>query len=118
MAGIWVAAWMLPTISFRQGESDGYTIAYLALIALILTIVNRAIRPIASVLTFPLYLLTLGLFAVVINGLMFGLTAWLSGIVNVPLVVDGWGAAILGGTITAIVSSIVAGILKALIPKV
>jgi len=44
--------------------------------ALVLGLVNTLVRPIVSFLTFPITLLTLGLFAWVINGLMLALVAW------------------------------------------
>lgn len=117
MVGIWVAAWMLPTISFRTGEEWYATLAYLFVISLILTGVNWIVRPVIKVLAFPLYLLTLGLFALVTNGLVFWVAGWLSSVVNVPLVIDGWGGAIWGGTITAIVASVASALLAAVMPR-
>lgn len=114
MVGIWVTTLLMTAIAFRKGESLGFTLLYLFLIAAILTVLNRAVRPVVKVLTFPLYILTLGLFSIVVNGLMFALTAWLSGLVKVPLVVETYPAAALGGTITALVSSVVVGILRSL----
>ncbi|HET9300883.1 MAG TPA: phage holin family protein [Candidatus Polarisedimenticolaceae bacterium] len=49
----------------------------LILAALVLGIVNTLVRPILFVLTLPITCLTLGLFYLVVNGLAFGLTAWL-----------------------------------------
>lgn len=114
MAGIWVTTLLMSSIWFRTGESGWYTLLYLFIIAAILTSVNFAIRPAVKFLAFPLYLLTLGLFSVVINGLMFGITAWVSDLVQVPLVVEGNWSAILGGTITAVVSSIITSLLRAM----
>lgn len=117
MAGVWIAAWMLSSIDFREGESWGATLFYLFVIGLVLAAVNWLIRPIIRVLAFPLYILTLGLFSLVTNGIVFMAAGWLSSVVRVPLVIDGWGAAIWGGTITAIVASIVSGLLGGLLPK-
>lgn len=117
MAGIWVAAWLLPTVDFRQGEAWQSTLFYLFVIATVLTGVNWLIRPVIRVLAFPLYILTLGLFALVTNGLVFFIVGWGSSIVRVPLIVDGWGGAISGGTITAIVAAIVGGLLSAILPS-
>ncbi len=116
MAGIWVASWMLTSVAFRQGESWGYTLFYLFIVAVILTAANLIIRPVIKMLAFPLYILTLGLFSLVTNGLVFLVAGWVSDLVNVPLVVDGFWAAVWGGTITAIVASIVSGILGSLVP--
>ncbi len=117
MVGIWVAASIIPAVTFRQNEDWRYTVAYLFVIALILTLANQLVRPIIKFVSIPLYILTLGLFSLVINGLMFFLVGWLSGLVNVPLVVDGWFGAIFGGTVTAIISWIVAGIVGVVFPN-
>lgn len=117
MAGIWVATWLIPTVAFRRGEEWGYTLLYLFIIAAILSGVNWLIRPVIRVLAFPLYIVTLGLFALVTNGLVFWIVGWMSSIVRVPLVIEGWGGAIWGGTVTAIVAGIVSGLLGALLPS-
>ena len=50
----------------------------LLIIALIFGVVNALIRPLVPLLTCPLVILTLGLFLVIINGLMLWLTIWIS----------------------------------------
>ncbi len=49
----------------------------LAIAALVLGLLNAMVRPIFFVLTLPLTILTLGLFLIVLNGIMLELTAWL-----------------------------------------
>ncbi len=49
----------------------------LAIAALILGLLNAIVRPILFVLTLPLTIVTLGLFLIVLNGIMLELTAWL-----------------------------------------
>lgn len=68
--GLWLAAEIVPGISFDSNQS-------LIAAALLLGIVNAFIRPILVILTFPITLLTLGLFLIVVNGLMIDLVAWL-----------------------------------------
>jgi len=68
--------------------------------ALILGIVNAILRPILVVLSLPLELLTLGLFTLVINALLF----WLVGALHVGLTVDGFWPAFWGALVMAIVS--------------
>ena len=65
--------------------------------ALILGIVNAILRPILIIISLPLEIVTLGLFTLVINGLLF----WLVGALHVGLIVDGfwpgfWGAILMG----------------------
>ncbi len=114
MVGIWVAANIVAGIQLRTGQDVKYTLLYLFVVAAALTVVNRLVRPPVKFLTFPLYVVTLGLFSVVVNGLMFALAGWLAGWVDVPLTVNGWFPAILGGTLTALISWVVTGLLKAL----
>jgi len=68
--GLWLAAEVVPGIEFRSTET-------LIAAALLLGIVNAFVRPVLVILTFPITLLTLGLFLIVINALMIELVAWL-----------------------------------------
>jgi putative membrane protein len=68
--------------------------------ALILGIVNAILRPILILLSLPLELLTLGLFTLVINALLF----WMVGAIHVGLTVDGFWPAFWGALVMAIVS--------------
>lgn len=65
---LWIASLMFPGIKFSSRTS-------LLVSALALGFVNAVIRPLLLVLTFPLTLLSLGLFALVINALMIMLVA-------------------------------------------
>jgi putative membrane protein len=68
VAGLWVAAHVVPGIGY-----DG--VGSLLAAAAILGVVNGVVRPILIILTLPLTLITLGLFLLVINAGMLGLTA-------------------------------------------
>ena len=86
--GLAAAAWLIPGIHFSGPGT-------LLLAALIMGIVNALVRPIAILLTLPATILSFGLFLLVINAGMFGLTAWfLDG-----FTVSGFWAA-LGGWLT------------------
>lgn len=89
--GLWLAAKLFSGLQF---DSPGALIAA----ALLLGLVNAVIRPIAIILTFPLTLVTLGLFLLVVNAAMMGLVA---------LLLDGFAIA---GFWTAIGASIVVSI--------
>ncbi|MFC0410287.1 phage holin family protein [Roseomonas elaeocarpi] len=67
--------------------------------AVVFGLVNAVVRPVIALLSLPLTLLTLGFFTLVINALMFALTAALS-----PISVDGFGAAFLGALVVTVVS--------------
>jgi putative membrane protein len=74
----------------------------LAIAALVLGLLNAIVRPLLFVLTLPLTILTLGLFLIVLNGIMLEITAAV-----VPgFVIDSFGWAIIGALVLAIVSLI------------
>ena len=68
--------------------------------ALILGVVNAILRPILVLLSLPLELVTLGLFTLVINALLF----WLVGALHVGLTVDGFWPAFWGAIVMSIIS--------------
>jgi len=68
--GLWVASEIVPGMSF-----DGKGTLLLA--AFLLGFVNAFVRPVMVILTLPLTIVTLGLFLLVVNGLMLMLVAWL-----------------------------------------
>ena len=92
-AGLAVAAWIVPGISFSGPGA-------LLLAALLMGLVNAFVRPFAVVLTLPLTILTLGLFLLVVNAAMFGLVAWLLD----GFAVSGFFAALFGWLIVSFVS--------------
>ena len=75
----------------------------LAIVAIVFGLVNAFIKPIVTILTCPLTIVTLGLFTIVINALMLMLTGWLTG---GQLAVAGFGWALLGGLIVGIISTL------------
>jgi putative membrane protein len=72
----------------------------LVIAALLLGVANAIVRPVLIILTLPLTLVTLGLFLLVINGMMVGLVAWL-----LPgMSVDGLWSAVLAALVIWVVS--------------
>ena len=68
--GLWLASELVPGI-------EVHTLGTLLGAALLLGIVNAVVRPLLIVLTFPITVLTLGLFLLIINGAMLELVAWI-----------------------------------------
>jgi putative membrane protein len=83
-------------------------IGTLAIVALIFGIVNALLKPVFIILSCPLIILTLGLFVLVINGVMLLITDALSG---GRFTVDGLGWAILGGLVVDVIAQIVETVL-------
>jgi len=98
-----LTAAVLPGISIADNS-----ITTLLIIAVIFGVVNAIIKPILKLLTCPLIFLTLGLFLLVINGLLLLLTEALSG--N-RLLIDGFWWAVLGGFIMGVVGIVLEGVL-------
>jgi putative membrane protein len=62
---------------------------------------------VVALLSLPLYILTLGLFFLVVNALMLMLTGWITSFTDYGLQVDGFWNALLGGLIIAIATWLV-----------
>lgn len=102
--GLWVAAAILG--EQRINYQDRLTVIIVA--GLILALINAIIKPIVVVLSLPALLFSLGLFMIVINGLMVLLAGWLYD----PLKVSNFGAAMLAGMIIGLVNYLVTAILE------
>jgi putative membrane protein len=75
-------------------------------------VLNASLRPVAKILTFPLIILTLGIFALVINGLMLWLTSSLSSTLGLGFHVSGFWAAFWGALVVSIVSTILSMLIR------
>ncbi|MFF8643791.1 phage holin family protein [Streptomyces sp. NPDC015345] len=102
-AALAVAVWLLDKITLTGG-STGKKVGTLIVVALLFGLVNFLVKPVVKVLTFPLFILTLGLITLVVNALMLLLTSWLADKLDVSFHVEGFWTAVLGGLIISIVS--------------
>lgn len=87
-----IAAYLIPGITYTG------TLPYLLLVGLVIGLLNLIVKPIVSFFSFPLIVVTLGLFYLVINGLML----WLAASLLDDLEVAGCLPAILGGAVIAV----------------
>lgn len=94
--GLWLSAYLVPGVAFL---STGSLIAA----AILLGLVNAIVRPVLTFITFPLTIVTFGLFLLVVNAATIGLTAMFLG----GFVVDGLWAGIGAAIVTGIVSWLV-----------
>ena len=94
--GLWVARALVPGIRI-----EGAMTLWMA--ALLLGFVNAVVRPLLVVFTFPITLLTLGLFLLVINAAMLGLVAALLE----KFTIDGFWSALAGALVVGLVSWLV-----------
>lgn len=102
---IWLAAEWITGISLRlPGDAVAADALVVVLIGLVFTLVNMVVKPIVKFLSLPLVILTLGLFLLVINALMFLLTAWLTSGFEYGIDIAGFWAAFWGALLIAIVN--------------
>lgn len=105
-AAIWLAAQLLSGLEVVGGEDTSTTVIVYLVLGLVFGLVNAVVKPIVKLISFPLYILTLGLFTFVVNALMLMLTGWLSEQTDYGLRVDSFGTAFVGALIISIVSFI------------
>ena len=99
-AGLWLASVIVPGVAFTDTPS-------LLLAAILLGLVNAVVRPILVVLTFPITVVTLGLFLLVVNAATIGLVAMLLGGFAVQGLGSGIGAAIVTGVVSWIAGAFI-----------
>lgn len=106
------AAWLIDGIKFTPGNAPtSEKIVPLLLVALILGAVTAFVKPVLKVLSFPLILLTLGLFLLVINAGMLLLTDAIAEAADIGFEVTGFWPAVGGAIVITVVTWIVDGVL-------
>ncbi|HEX2356509.1 MAG TPA: phage holin family protein [Micromonosporaceae bacterium] len=100
---LWITTLVVSGIDL-SGRSTTTNVLTLLAVALIFGVVNAVLKPIIHVIGCVFYILTLGLFALVVNALLFLLTDWIAGVFDLPFNVDGFWPAFWGAIVMAIVS--------------
>lgn len=114
--GIWIepfGASRLPTLSEASGETET-TATYLitlVLVALVFGVVDGTLGRVVRFVSIPLRIITLGLFGLLINGLMLLAVSALSTLAGFGLRVDGFWWGVLAAIVLGILSAIVNGLL-------
>ncbi|BCZ24361.1 phage holin family protein [Mycobacterium senriense] len=72
---LWLVTKFVHGITFVGGDTKLERVGIIFVVAVIFGLVNAFIKPIVQILSIPLYILTLGLFHVVVNALMLWITA-------------------------------------------
>lgn len=106
---LYAAAYFVPGINLQQGGDTLSNIGTVLFVALIFGIINALIKPIVSLLSLPITILTLGLFALIINAAMLMLTSYFAG---TAFNVEGWIPAIIGSIVISIVGTFVGMLLS------
>lgn len=100
--GLWIAAGLLGSVSYED------RLGVVVIGGAVLALLNAVLRPLLIVLSVPAILLTLGIFMLIINGLM----VYLASLLYAPLQITNFGAAILTGIIIGLVNYLVTAILE------
>jgi putative membrane protein len=108
--GVTMLALLAAAALVRGVDIDGWQALLPA--AAIFMVARAILRPLLILLTCPLEILTLGLFTVIINALVFAFTAWISGKLSIGFHVDGFIAALLGSLVVSGVYFVAAGFLR------
>lgn len=105
-AALWVATRLVPGVTYQGGW-----VAFFG-VALVFGVVNTFIGTAAKILTFPLVILTIGLFILVINGLMLWLTSSVAGALGFGFHVSGFWPAFWGALVVTIVSAALSAMVR------
>lgn len=115
-----VALWLTTLILSAGVHVTAYTDTTLALVltyallGLIWGVVNATIGSLIRTVGFCFYVLTLGLLALVVNGFLFWLVAWLSGLMGFGLQVDNFWWAIIAALILSIISALLGALARSI----
>ena len=118
-----VALWLttlivagVTVVAFPPQDTLAVVLTYL-LVALIFGIVNGVIGNFIRIVAFPLYILTLGLLALLVNGLLLLLVSWISGLLGFGLVVDGFWWGVLGALVLALLSWLIGILIRPIVGR-
>ena len=118
--GVYVAVLLVPQIAFPASDNllklEGNW-WHVVVVALILALINAYVKPILKVLSFPITLMTVGLFSFVLNALLLLVVAWLAEQVDIDFTIGGFppsftADSFIGALLGSIVISIVGWLLS------
>lgn len=100
-------------VPYAPGTTE--TILTFLLVAFIFGIVNGVVGTAIRVVAFPVYILTLGLIALIVNGLLLLIVHWVSTLLRFGLVVDGFWWGVLGALVLGLISWLIGILLRPVI---
>lgn len=118
-----VALWLttlivagVTVVPYAPNDTTAIVLTYL-LVALIFGVVNGLIGNLIRIVAFPLYILTLGLIALVVNSLLLLLVAFLTSFLGFGLQVDGFWWGVLGALVLALLSWLIGIVLRPIVGR-
>ena len=110
---LWLTTLIVAGVHVEPYENTGVaTVLTYLLLAVIFGVVNGVVGNLIRVVAFPLYILTLGLIALVVNGLLLLIVSWISGLIGFGLTVDNFGWGVLGALVLGFISWLLAILLR------
>lgn len=115
---LWLTTLIVAGVRVDPYSSDvtAVVLTYL-LIALIFGVVNSVVGSFVRIVAFPLYIVTLGLISIIVNGLLLLLVAWISSWFGFGLVIDGFWWGVLGALVLGIISWLLGLLARPVTPK-
>ncbi|WP_169947652.1 phage holin family protein [Microbispora sp. H11081] len=102
-AALWASTKLVDGITVSAGTT-ARQIGTLLAVALIFGLVNAVIKPVIKTIGCAFYVLTLGLFALIVNAALLLFTSWVAEQLDLPFHVDGFWAAFWGAIIVGVIS--------------
>lgn len=109
--GVWIATLLISGLTVTDSSTALQTVWSIGIFALILVLVNSLVRPIVKLVSLPFYILTLGIFALVVNAVMFMLAGYIATQTGTGILVADFWSAFLGALVTSLIAAPVAGLL-------
>jgi len=116
---LWITTMLVAGVSvvaYEPNDTLAQVLTFL-LVAGIFGIVNGVIGNFIRIVAFPVYILTLGLIALVVNSLLLLLVAWISDLIGFGLEVDGFWWGVLGAVVLALLSWLISIVLRPVLGK-
>ncbi|GGB30563.1 hypothetical protein GCM10011492_21280 [Flexivirga endophytica] len=106
---LWITAIVVPGITLAEADkSTSSKVLSIIVVALVFAVINVIVKPIAHFFSFPLIVLTLGLFTFIVNAFMLQILSWLSDSLGLAFHVDDFfWAAVLGALVVSFISMLV-----------
>jgi putative membrane protein len=117
---LWLTTLIVTGVAVVSYGPEGDTLAYvltLLLVAFIFGLVNGIIGNLIRIVAFPLYILTLGLIALVVNGLLLLLVAWISDLIGFGLTVESFWWGVLGAVVLGLLSWLIGILLRPIVGR-
>ncbi|MDQ1545001.1 MAG: putative rane protein [Actinomycetota bacterium] len=115
---LWLTTLIVAGVQVKAYDTGtGPLVVTYLLVALVFGIVNGVIGNLIRIVAFPLYILTLGLLALVVNALLLILVAWLTGLTGFGLTITDFWAGFWGAIVLGILSWLISIILRPLLGR-